>query len=73
MEIIFTKEYLKELHIKGTSPDKHHRYQPSVIKRYQKTMVRVTDKYRIEFEEITAEGKEFVSICNILELSNHYN
>ena len=36
-------------------------------------MVRVTDKYRIEFEEITVEGKEFVSICNILELSNHYN
>lgn len=105
MEIIFAKEYLKELHIKGTSPDKHHRYQPSVIKRYQKTIdrlaaarriedlyniqslhyeklrgnktdissVRVTDKYRIEFEEITVEGKEFVSICNILELSNHYN
>ena len=34
--------------------------------------VRVTDKYRIEFEEIMVNGEDYVSICNIMELSNHY-
>jgi len=34
--------------------------------------VRVNDQYRIEFEEI-AEGDEVIAtICNIMELSNHY-
>lgn len=34
--------------------------------------VRVNDKYRIEFEERTEEGKLIATICNITELSNHY-
>lgn len=34
--------------------------------------VRVNDKYRIEFER-SIEGEEVkVTVCNILELSNHY-
>lgn len=34
--------------------------------------VRVNDKYRLEFKtEITA-GETIVTICNILELSDHY-
>ena len=34
--------------------------------------VRVNDQYRIEFEEVV-EGNEVVAtICNITELSNHY-
>ncbi len=35
--------------------------------------VRVNNQYRIEFKEECAEGKQEVSICNIIELSNHYN
>lgn len=104
MEIIFAKQYLKDLHITGKTTGKKHRFQPDIIKRYRKTIdrlaatkkiedlytiqslkyeklkgekkgmssVRVSDKYRIEFEEITVNGEEYVSICNIIELSNHY-
>lgn len=89
MEIIFAKQYLKDLHITGKTTEKKHRFQPDIIKRYRKTIqslkyeklkgdkkgmssVRVSDKYRIEFEEITANGEDYISICNIIELSNHY-
>ena len=34
--------------------------------------VRVTDKYRLEFQTETFEKEVVVTICNILELSNHY-
>ena len=34
--------------------------------------VRVNDKYRIEFEEQIRDGEVFATICNIVELSNHY-
>ena len=34
--------------------------------------VRVNDQYRIEFEEIIAENEVIATICNITELSNHY-
>jgi len=33
--------------------------------------IRVNDKYRIEFL-VNTEEEPFVTICNILELSNHY-
>ena len=104
MEIIFAKEYLKELHLTGKTKDKQHRFQPDIIKRYQKTIdrmagakeikdlfcinslryeklqgdrkglssVRISDKYRLEFEEISMKGEQYASICNIIELSNHY-
>lgn len=34
--------------------------------------VRVNDQYRIEFEEFVRDGETIASICNIIELSNHY-
>ena len=34
--------------------------------------VRVNDKYRLEFQTEKVEGAVVVTICNILELSNHY-
>lgn len=34
--------------------------------------VRVNDQYRIEFKSEMVEGEELITICNILELSNHY-
>lgn len=34
--------------------------------------VRVNDQYRIEFQEIFQDGQTFATICNIVELSNHY-
>ena len=34
--------------------------------------VRVNDQYRIEFTEGMESGKQIATICNIIELSNHY-
>ena len=35
--------------------------------------IRVNDQYRIEFlVSHEADGKEQITICNIIELSNHY-
>ena len=35
--------------------------------------VRVNDQYRIEFTEGMEDGKPIATICNITDLSNHYN
>ena len=35
--------------------------------------IRVNDQYRIEFTVEQFMGETLVTICNILELSNHYN
>lgn len=34
--------------------------------------VRVTDKYRLEFQTEQFENDIVITICNILELTNHY-
>lgn len=34
--------------------------------------VRVNDQYRIEFRSDTIGKEKLITICNILELSNHY-
>ena len=38
MEIEFDKEYLEELYSNGKCKDKKHRYQPSVVNQYVKTV-----------------------------------
>ena len=46
MKVFFDKEYLLELYRDGKTRDKHHRYQPSIVKKYQKIiqlMVEVKD------------------------------
>ena len=105
MEIIFEKEYLKELYEEKKARNKKHRYQPNVVKKYIQTIdklraakdieelypikslnyeklrgdklglasVRVDSKYRIEFyTTIEGEEPESITICSIVELSNHY-
>lgn len=34
--------------------------------------VRVNNQYRIEFKEIIENNETFAEVCNIVELSNHY-
>lgn len=104
MEIVFEKEYLSELYYKGKCADKHHRYQPDIVKRYIRAVdilesventealycfhalhyealtgdkkgiesVRVGQKYRLEFRTERVESESVLTICNIMELSNHY-
>lgn len=105
MEVVFKKDYLKELYENGKAKSKKHRFQPGVVKRYIQTIdklrvaknteelypirslnyeklvgnkkglesVRVDQKYRIEFFS-SEEGEEpnRVTICSVVELSNHY-
>ena len=105
MEIIFEKEYLRELFYDGKTSDKKHRFQPQVISRYIRVLnildsvdkvedllrfhslnyekltgdkaglesVRVNHQYRIEFKSSIKDNEKTITICNIIELSNHYN
>ncbi len=105
MVVIFGQTYLRELFQSGRSSDKKHRFQPDIIRRYQKRVemlmaapsaetlykfnslnfealtgdksgrysIRVNDKYRIEFTLAADGDKPMLTICNIVELSNHYD
>jgi len=48
MEIIFAKEYLKELQLTGKTSDRRYRFQPDIVKRYRKTIDRLAGARRIE-------------------------
>ena len=105
MIVTFEYDYLRILYEDGKSPDKKHRYQPDIIRRYQKAInflkgsssieelwkirsmsyevlkgdkaglssVRVNDQYRIEFTVSINEDRPILTICNVVELSNHYS
>jgi proteic killer suppression protein len=105
MLVTFNEDYLEDLYKKGSTKDKKHRYQPQVIRGYQKVIkyliqakrkedlfpfqslnfealrgnkeglfsVRANGQYRVEFTIEEKNGEPLVSICNVLELSNHYN
>ena len=105
MVVVFAKDYLEDLYKKGVCKDKKHRFQPDIIRRYQKVInfmkgssslqalsmirslnleslqgdkkglssVRVNDKYRVEFTTLESEDEPIMTICNIQELSNHYD
>jgi proteic killer suppression protein len=49
------------------------RYEKLLGNKQGVSSVRVNDKYRIELEEHFEKGQAFATICNIIELSNHYN
>lgn len=104
MQLSFSQTYLEDLFTEGKSTDKHHRFQPEVIRGYQKAIkllqvanriedlyvfhslhfealhgdkeglfsVRANGQYRVEFEIIEDKNEIQVHVCNILELSNHY-
>lgn len=105
MEIIFEKDYLKELYENGKARSKKYRFQPNVIKKYIQTIdklrvaknteelypirslnyekligdkngiesVRIDQKYRLEFiSSVEGEEPDTITICSIIELSNHY-
>lgn len=105
MVVIFEQTYLRELFETGQASDKKHRFQPDIMKRYQRRIemliaapsaetlykfnslnfealtgdkagrysIRVNNKYRIEFTLDTDSERPMITICNIVELSNHYD
>jgi proteic killer suppression protein len=104
MVVTFEEEYLRQLYEDGKCKDKKHRYQPDIVRRYQKAIrfliaassvealwpikslnyevltgdkaelssIRVNDQYRIEFTVTQTSDEPILTICNVVDLSNHY-
>lgn len=104
MYIEFDKEYPHELYEWGRTDDKRHRYQPEVIRGYQKAVfallatncitdlfcnnalnyetlqgdrtgissVRINRKYRLEFTVRDVMNEQVITVCRLLDISNHY-
>lgn len=104
MVVTFETDQLRYLYEEGKSPDKKHRFQPDIIRRYQKAInflkmsssiealwkihslnyevltgdkagrssVRVNDQYRVEFTVDLNNNEPILTVCNVVELSNHY-
>lgn len=104
MYIEFDKEYLRELYTDGKTSDKKHRYQPKVIKGYQKAVfllssanvitdlfrnnslnyevlqgdkkgissVRIDRQYKLEFTVREELNEQIITVCRLLDISNHY-
>ncbi len=47
-------------------------YEKLVVDKAGRESVRVNDQYRIEFRSEIVGKERLITICNILELSNHY-
>ena len=97
MIVTFNEQYLENLYIKGDSGEKKYRFQPEIVRGYQKGIkyliqakrkedlfpfkslnkegrfsIRANGKYRIEFTLTDTDDEPVVTVCNIMELSNHY-
>lgn len=104
MIVTFNEDYLEKLYTKGETGIKRLRFQPQIIRGYQKGIkfliqakrkedlfpfkslhfealhgdkegrfsIRANDQYRIEFTLEETDDEPVVTICNIMELSNHY-
>ena len=48
MKIEFDKEYLSDLYFNGKTTDKKHRFQPEVIRSYQKAVAILANAKRVE-------------------------
>ncbi|MBQ6725311.1 MAG: type II toxin-antitoxin system RelE/ParE family toxin [Bacteroidales bacterium] len=73
------KKYTKVVDLMIASPNtfslaKYNslRYEKLVGDKTGISSVRVNDQYRIEFIEQVEDGETFATICNLIELSNHY-
>lgn len=105
MVVTFNEDYLESLYVSGKTGMKKYRFQPQVIRGYQKAVkylinascvedlypfkslhfeslsgekkgrfsVRANNQYRVEFTIEQTTDEPVVTICNIMELSNHYN
>ena len=71
MEIIFEKDYLRELFYDGVAKEKKHRFQPSVVKRYVRvinildSVDSITDLYRfksLHYEKLIGDKSGLESV-----------
>ncbi len=70
---IDTINLMKRLHnVTGLRQYNSLRYEKLKGDKAELSSVRVNDQYRIEFKEYMKDGETIATICNIIELSNHY-
>lgn len=71
MYIEFDQKYLQELYTEGKTSDKKHRYQPEVIRGYQKAVFLLSSAKRIEdlflnhslnYEALQGDKKDISSV-----------
>ena len=71
MEIVFEKDYLRELYYDGKTNDKHHRYQPQIVKKYVNVVnildavTKVEDLFRynsLHYEKLHDDKEGFESV-----------
>lgn len=104
MVVTFNEDYLEKLYTNGETGIKKLRFQPQIVRGYQKAVkyliqakrkedlfpfkslhfealhgdkegrfsVKANDQYRVEFTLTETEDEPVATICNIMELSNHY-
>ena len=104
MVVTFNEDYLENLYKKGETGIKKYRFQPQIVRGYQKAVkiliqatrvedlypfkslhfealhgdkegrfsVRANGQYRVEFTVHQTSEEPVLTICNILDLSNHY-
>ena len=104
MIVTFNEDYLENLYTKGETGIKKLRFQPQIVRGYQKGIkyliqaqrkedlfpfkslhfealhgdkeglfsIKANDQYRMEFTLTETDDEPIVTICNILDLSNHY-
>ena len=104
MVVTFNEDYLENLYETGQTGVKKLRFQPQIVRGYQKAIkylimarriedlfpfkslhfealhgdkegrfsVKANDQYRVEFTVEQTTDEPVVTICNIMELSNHY-
>lgn len=73
------KRYVKCINLMREVPDvtslaKYNSLNYELLKGDKKDIssVRVNDKYRVEFTVKETKDKPVITVCNILDLSNHY-
>ena len=71
MEIVFEKDYLRELYYDGKTNDKQHRYQPQIVKKYVNVVnildavTKVEDLVRynsLHYEKLHGDKEGFESV-----------
>lgn len=104
MVVTFEEQYLQDLYELGETKEKKRRYQPNIIRGYQKGIkfmiqakkpdelkkirslnfealkgdkkglysIRANNQYRIEFTINANMEMPILTVCNIINLSNHY-
>ena len=62
-----------EMNVLGLTKYNSLRYEKLIGDKQELSSVRINDQYRIEFEEYITDGETIATICNITDLSNHYD